>query len=178
VAHNIAKNAVERTSDELLGSFFPNLGKAAGAASRAVFPAVVRTGSALVTDLAASMDGGATSRKGRQEKVSGWLARYGFASPVRDHLWKEGVALVGRDTVVRVKDMKRDVFGTGRSTGEDMADAPCVRAQLRSPTRRVEAEVRWCTGFFPSGDAHLPVLVVSSTSCRTAARRQGVCSRP
>ena len=59
MAHNIAKNAVERTSDELLGKVFPSLGK-----------------------------------------VSGWLARYGFASPVRDHLWKEGVAPVGRDAVV------------------------------------------------------------------------------
>ena len=59
MAHNIAKNAVERTSDELLGKVFPSLGK-----------------------------------------VSGWLARYGFASPARDHLWKEGVAPVGRDAVV------------------------------------------------------------------------------
>jgi len=51
-------------------------------------------------------------------------------------------------------------FATG--IGEGMARAPCVRATLRSPTRRAEAEVRWRAGFFPAGDAHLPVLVVSS----------------
>ena len=54
--------------------------------------AVVRAGSALVADIAATLDGDAMSRKGRQEKVSGWLARYDFAAPVRDHLWSEGVA--------------------------------------------------------------------------------------
>ena len=54
--------------------------------------AVVRAGSALVADIAATLDGDAMSRKGWQEKVSGWLARYDFAAPVRDHLWSEGVA--------------------------------------------------------------------------------------
>ena len=269
MARNMAKNAVERTSGALLAKVFPGLGKVAGCASRAVFSAVVRTGSALVTDLAATLAGAGTSRKGLQEKVSGWLARYDFATPVREHLWREGVALVGRDTVVAVdsgdiskefggagmegmemgfdasrgvvamghsllcaavvarrraaplrlallkgrrglpdaetalfddivgavggngipvhdrgfdsegfvghairsghravvlaKELSRDVLGTGRSIDVDMADAPCVRAALRSPTRRVEALVRWRTGFFPAGDAHLPVLVVSST---------------
>ena len=269
MASNIAKNAVERTSNALLDKVFPRLGKVAGEAAGAIFSAVVRTGSALVTDIAATLEGGATSRKGRQEKVSGWLARYDFASPVRDHLWSEGAGLVGRDTiiavdsgdiskefggagmegmepgydasrgvvamghsllcaavvlrkratalrldllkgrkglpdaeialfdaivgeveddgipvhdrgfdserfvahairsghrsVVRVKDLSRDVFGTGRSIDGEMARAPCVRAVLRSPTRRVEATVRWRAGFFPAGDAHLPVLVVSST---------------
>ena len=269
MAHNIAKNAVERTSKALLGKVFPSFGKVAGEAAEAIFSAVVRAGSALVTDIAATLDGDATSRKGRQEKVSGWLARYDFAAPVRDHLWSEGVALVGRDTViavdsgdiskefggagmegmepgydasrgviamghsllcaaavlrkraaplrldllkgrkglpdaeialydaivgevgddgipvhdrgfdserfvghairsghrgvVRAKEMGRDVFGTGRSLDGEMAGAPCVRATLRSPTRRAEATVRWRAGFFPAGDAHLPVLVVSST---------------
>ena len=269
MTHNIAKNAVERTSKALLGKVFPGLGKVAGEAAGAIFSAVVRTGSALVTDLAAALDGDGTSRKGRQEKVSGWLARYDFASPVHGHLWNEGVTLVGRDTViavdsgdiskefggagmegmemgydasrgvdamghsllcaavvarrraaplrlallkgrkglpdaeaslfdaivgavgddgilahdrgfdskgfvchairsghravVRAKELSRDVFGTGRSMDDDMADAPCVRTALRSPARRVEATVRWRTGFFPDGDAHLPVLVVSST---------------
>ena len=69
----------------------------------------------------------------------------------------------GHRAVVRVKETKRDVFGTGRGIDEDMAHAPCVRTALRSPTRRAEAEVRWRTGFFPSGDGHLPVLVVSSS---------------
>lgn len=269
MADNIAKKAVERTSKSLLATVFPDLGKVAGEAAKAVFGAVVSTGSALVTDIAATLAGTGTSKKGLQEKVSGWLARYDFATPVREHLWREGVALVGRGTViavdsgdiskefggagmegmemgydasrgvvamghsllcaavvlrrratplrlallkgrkglpdaetalfdeivaaagddgipvhdrgfdsegfvahairsghravVRVKETKRDVFGTGRGIDEDMAHAPCVRTALRSPTRRAEAEVRWRTGFFPSGDEHLPVLVVSSS---------------
>ena len=269
MADNIAKKAVERTSKSLLATVFPDLGKVAGEAAKAVFGAVVSTGSALVTDIAATLAGTGTSKKGLQEKVSGWLARYDFATPVREHLWREGVALVGRDTViavdsgdiskefggagmegmemgydasrgvvamghsllcaavvlrrratplrlallkgrkglpdaetalfdeivaaagddgipvhdrgfdsegfvahairsghravVRVKETKRDVFGTGRGIDEDMAHAPCVRATLRAPTRRAEAEVRWRAGFFPSGDEHLPVLVVSSS---------------
>ena len=102
MACNIAKNAVERTSGALLAKVFPRLGKVAGGAAHAIFSAVVRTGSALVTDIAAAMDDDATSKKGRQGKVSGWLARYDFAAPVREHLWGEGVGLVGRDTVIAV----------------------------------------------------------------------------
>lgn len=90
VAHNIAKNAV------------------------------VRTGSALVTDLADALDGDATSGKGRQERVSGWLARYDFvAHAIRS----------GHRAVVRAKELSRDVDG-------DMADAPCVGAALSDQARR------------------------------------------
>ena len=53
MTRNIAKNAVERTSKALLENVFPSLGKVPGEAARAVFSAVVRTGSALVTDIAA-----------------------------------------------------------------------------------------------------------------------------
>ena len=125
MARNIAKNAVERTSAALLDKVFPDLGKVAGGAARAVFSAVVRTGSALVTDLAAAMDGDATSRKGRQEKVSGWLARYDFASPVHGHLWSEGVALVGRDTVIEVDsgDVSKEFGGAGMEGMEMGYDA-------------------------------------------------------
>ena len=125
MTHNIAKNAVERTSKVLLGKVFPGLGKVAGEAAGAIFSAVVRTGSALVTDLAAALDGDGTSRKGRQEKVSGWLARYDFASPVRDHLWREGARLVGRDTVVAVDsgDISKEFGGAGMEGMEMGYDA-------------------------------------------------------
>ena len=125
MTRNIAKNAVDRTSKALLDKVFPSLGKVPMGAAHAVFSAVVRTGSALVTDIAASMDGGATSRKGRQEKVSGWLARYDFATPVRDHLWDEGVALVGRDTVVAVDsgDISKEFGGAGMEGMEMGYDA-------------------------------------------------------
>ena len=248
MTHNIAKKAVERTSGALLAKVFPNLGKVAREAADSVFSAMLRAGSTLVADIAATLDGDATSKKGRREKVSGWLARYDFAAPVRDYLWSEGMALVGPDSViavdsgdiskefggngmegmemgydasrgtlamghsllcaavvlhrrsfpvrlsllkgrkglpdaeeklfdnivrsaggrgilvhdrgfdragfvghairsnhravVRVKDLSRDVFGTGRSIDEEMAQAPCVRTTLRSPARRAEAAVR------------------------------------
>jgi hypothetical protein len=232
---------VESTSNALLGKVFPKFGKVAEGAAHTLFSAVVRTGSALVTDIAAAMDGDATSKKGRQEKVSGWLARYDFASPVRDHLWREGMemgydasrsvvamghsllcaavvlrrraaplrlallkgrkglldaetalfdAIVGavgdngipvhdrgfdsggfiahairsgHRSVVRIKTMTRDLFGSGRGFEQDMSDIPHVRTVLSSPTRRVDAVVGWKMGSFPVGDSHQPVLVVSSS---------------
>ena len=122
MARSIAKNAVERTSKALLAKVFPSLGKVPGEAAHAVFSAVVRTGSALVTDIAASMDGDATSRNGRQEKVPGWLARHDFATPVRDHLC---VALVGRDTVAAVDsgDVSKELGGAGMEGMEMGYDA-------------------------------------------------------
>lgn len=268
MAESIAETSFRRTSEPLLADVFGGMGKVAERAARSLFCAVARTGSALVTDIAGTMAGGATARKGLQEKVSGWLGRYGFAGRVGGHLWRAGLSLVGNDTViavdsgdiskefggagmegmemgydasrgvtamghsllcaavvcrkrampmrlalrrgrrglpgaerelfdeivgatggkglpvhdrgfdsegfighairsghravVRVKT-PRDLFGTGRDIAEDMAAAPRVRAVLRSPTRRVEATVGWREGFFPCGDATLPVLVVSSS---------------
>ena len=59
--------------------------------------------------------------------------------------------------------MTRDLFGTGKDIEEDMASAPAVHAVLRSPTRRVDAAIRWRSGFFPVENSYIPVLVVSST---------------
>lgn len=125
MACNIAKNAVARTSGALLAKVFPGLGKVAGDAAHAVFSAVVRTGSALVTDIATTLAGTGTSKKGLQEKVSGWLARYDFATPVRGHLWREGVALVGRDTVIAVDsgDISKEFGGAGMEGMEMGFDA-------------------------------------------------------
>ena len=266
---SIAQNVIERTSKSLLADVFDSSGKVATEAAQTVFCSLLRTGSVLVKDIALSIRGSATSSKGRQEKVSGWLQRYDFSTPVRDYLWRKAAALVGPDTViavdsgdiskefggggmegmemgydasrgvsamghsllcaavvsrrraaalrlelvrgrrglparetalfdeivgqtgkngilvhdrgfdseafvshairsrhravVRMKTMTRDLFGTGNGTEADMATVPGVRAILRSPTRRVEATVRWREGFFAAGDSHLPVLVVSST---------------
>ena len=125
MASNIAKKAVERTSNAFLGKVFPAFGKVAKGAAHTLFSAVVRTGSALVTDIAAAMDGDATSKKGRQEKVSGWLARYDFASPVRDHLWREGLEMVGRDTTIAVDsgDISKEFGGAGMEGMEMGYDA-------------------------------------------------------
>ena len=64
--------------------------------------------------------------------------------------------------VVRIKTMTRDLFGTGRGVEADMQEVPAIRAVLRSPTRRVDATIRWRNGFFPVGASYMPVLVVSS----------------
>ena len=269
MANNVAKNVVERTTKPLLSDVFSGQCKVAQEAASAIFHAVLRTGSALVTDIAGTLDKDNTSKKGLQEKVSGWLERYDFVSPIRDHLWNESLSLVSRDTVIavdsgdiskefggkgmegmemgydasrgvtamghsllsaavvlrkratvlrldlskgrrglpeketalfdsiveatggkgipvhdrgfdsepfiahaarsghrsviRMKTMSRDLFGTGRSVEEDMSCAPCARVALRSPTRHISAQVRWREGFFPVGDTRFPVLVVSST---------------
>ena len=125
MACNIAKKAVESTSNALLGKVFPKFGKVAEGAAHTLFSAVVRTGSTLVTDIAAAMDGDVTSKKGRQEKVSGWLARYDFASPVRDHLWREGLGMVGRDTTIAVDsgDISKEFGGAGMEGMEKGYDA-------------------------------------------------------
>ncbi|MGN0845079.1 MAG: hypothetical protein ACI4QT_07660, partial [Kiritimatiellia bacterium] len=62
-----------------------------------------------------------------------------------------------------MKTMTRDLFGTGKDIEEDMASAPAVHAVLRSPTRRVDAVIRWRSGFFAVGNSYVPILVVSST---------------
>lgn len=200
-------------------------------------------------DIASDIDGDETSKKGLQEKVSGWLDRYDFVSPIRNYLWREGLKLVERNTVIaidsgdiskefggagmegmemgydasrgviamghsllcaavvmrtravtlrldlmrgrkglpdaeiamygaiinevndygiivldrgfdntrfishnlysrhrsviRIKETKRDAFGTKRSVEEEMAYTPCVQTTLRSPTRCVEAKIQW-----------------------------------
>lgn len=67
-------------------------------------------------------------------------------------------------TVVRIKELDRDVFGTGRSIPRDMDSAPGCSVTLQSPTRRQSAHVRWREGVFPGhGGCYHPVLVVSST---------------
>ena len=125
MTHNIAENTVERTSKRLLDKVFPNLGKVPRESAHKLFSAVVRTGSTLVTDLAASMDRDATSSKGRQEKVSGWLERYDFASSVREYLWKEGIALISRNTVIAVDsgDISKEFGGAGMEGMEMGYDA-------------------------------------------------------
>ena len=94
-------------------------------AAHSIFSAVVRTGSALVTDIASTLDGGGTSRKGLQEKVSGWLSRYDFATPIGEHLWNEGVGLVARDTVIAIDsgDISKEFGGNGMEGMEMGYDA-------------------------------------------------------
>ena len=69
----------------------------------------------------------------------------------------------GHRSVVRIKTMTRDLFGSGLGLEQDMSNAPRVRTVLSSPTRRVDAVVGWKMGSFPVGDTHQPVLVVSSS---------------
>ena len=121
MAKSIPQQVLERTSKPLLAAVFGAQFKVAREAAEAIFSAVVRTGSPLVTAIAGTLRGGGTSRKGRQEQVSGWLERYSFAADVRRHLWDEGSALVGPDTVVAVDsgDLSKE-FGGGGMEGMEM----------------------------------------------------------
>ncbi|MBR1837725.1 MAG: hypothetical protein IJ783_10620 [Kiritimatiellae bacterium] len=132
------------------------MGKVAREAADAIFGALVHAGSPLVKNIARSISGCNTSHKGLQEKVSGWHQRYDFSGPVRHCLWREGCKTIGQDTVIAVDS------GTGRGVEADMQEVPAIRAVLHSPTRRVDATIRWRNGFFPVGASYMPVLVVSS----------------
>ena len=264
---NIAPSILKSTSEKLLAAVFPDCGKVFGKAVSVLLGAMIDKGSPLVQSLGEKLRDGRTSKKGCQERVSGWLERYDFAGPIDRWLWKtalatvERIALDGGDiskefggkgmagmemghdgsrgvaakghnllgaavvnasraralclkllkgrrgvfraarellsdisaatngngivacdrefdsrdfvahaaglpirTVVRVKETKRDVFGTGRSIPFDMEAAPFCSVTLKSPTRRQPALVRCREGLFPGlGGCYRPVLVVPST---------------
>ena len=122
---NIAKSAVERTSKRLLDEVFVSLGKLKRRAVEAIFDSILRVGSSLEKDIALSVPNVTTSRKGLQEKVSGWLLRYDFAAPVHDYLWREGARMIGLDTVIAVDsgDISKEFGGKGMEGMEMGYDA-------------------------------------------------------
>lgn len=121
----MAEKAIAHTSRQLLADVFGGMGKVAEESAETLFSAIVRTGSALVTDIADTIPDGITSKKGLQEKVSGWLGRYRLAERVDRRLWKEGLSLVGRDTVVAVDsgDISKEFGGAGMEGMEMGHDA-------------------------------------------------------
>ena len=125
MADSIPKNAVARTADRLLGEVYPGLGAVPRAACRALFLAVVRTGQALVRDIARTMYDGSVCMKGLQEKVSGWLGRYDFLTGAAQWLWRRGVALVSRDTFIALdsSDISKEFGGRGMEGMEMGYDA-------------------------------------------------------
>ena len=231
--------------------------------------ATVSTGSPIIRDLAQELPRGHTSLKGMQERISGWLARYDFAAPIRDYLWRNAMSHLGQETiialdssdiskefggegmegmekgydasrdttamghnilcaslvlqrralplcldllkgrhglpkaeqdlfnriaqstqgkgiivcdrgfdsepfvrtacaqnqrtVIRINHLHRDLFGINLPIDRAMKSAPATHATLSSPTNQTSATIRWRPGFFPSGETHLPILIVSST---------------
>lgn len=121
----MAEKAIAHTSRPLLADVFGGMGKVAEGSAETLFSAIVRTGSALVTDIADTIPDATTSKKGLQEKVSGWLGRYRFAERVDRRLWKEGLSLVGRDTVIAVDsgDISKEFGGAGMEGMEMGYDA-------------------------------------------------------
>ena len=64
--------------------------------------------------------------------------------------------------VVRVKDMGRDIFGTGRHVDRELLSLPVLATvRLRSAKAEFTASVRWRPGWF--GPLRLPVLAVASS---------------
>lgn len=92
-----------------------------------------------------------------------------------------GLLLANIRSVVRIADLRRDVFGDGRPIDEAMAELVASRVTLSGRGKSIQAEVRWKTGCFPvereaegcghagkgpgrtDGPEYVPVLCVSST---------------
>lgn len=67
---------------------------------------------------------------------------------------------LGCTAVVRIKELKRDVFGNGLSIDKEFLNAQGVSTTLIKSNRRVNAQVCWKIGYF--GALHTPILVVRS----------------
>jgi hypothetical protein len=119
--HEHNPDASGKHVETLLQQVFPGAGAVFSRAAAALFGALVARGSPLVLSIAKSLPGGRTSKKGLQEKVSGWLGRYDFATPVQRWLWNASLATVGRDTVIALDggDLSKE-FGGGGMEGMEM----------------------------------------------------------
>ena len=115
MARNITHSILESTSELLLEQVFPGRSKVFRDAAAVLFGALVAKGSPLVLSIAKTLHGARMSKKGLQEKVSGWLERYDFASPVRQWLWKSALSTVERDTVIAIDggDLSKEFGGKG-----------------------------------------------------------------
>ena len=115
VRENIAPSILKSTSEKLLSAVFPDCGKVFGQAAFVLLGAMTDKGSPLVQNLAEKLREGHTSRKGCQERVSGWLVRYEFAGPIDRWLWKTALATVERDTVIALDggDISKEFGGKG-----------------------------------------------------------------
>ena len=72
---NIAPSILKSTSEKLLASVFPGCGKVFGKAASMLLGAMTDKGRPLLQTLVETLEGGRTSKKGRQEQVSDWLER-------------------------------------------------------------------------------------------------------
>lgn len=115
----MAQTIAYRPFEKLIKNEFPKIFGERGVvyrnAAEGLLGAILRTGSTLVKRLARSMDETATSLKGMQEKISRWLDRYDFASPISTYLWSEGLRYIQRDTFIAVDftDLSKEFGGEG-----------------------------------------------------------------
>ena len=95
---------------------YPGAGVCLARASNALFGALVRGGSTLVSRLAEFPgEGRGTSRKGMRERVSEWLGNYDFAGPAAEWMRSRFAPLVGEDTAIPVdfSDISKEFGGKG-----------------------------------------------------------------
>ena len=125
MSQNIAPSLLESTLKKLADAVFPNCGKVMSQAVGLLLGAITRTGSPLVQSLAETISEGSTSKKGRQERISGWLARYDFARPIQTWLWSAAKATIRRDTVIAIDggDLSKEFGGKGMEGMERGYDA-------------------------------------------------------
>ncbi len=125
MSQNIVPSILQCTLKKLAAAVFPNCGKVMGRAGSLLLGAMARTGSPLVHSFAETISEGKTSKKGRQERISGWLARYDFAGPIATWLWNAAKATIGRDTVIALDggDISKEFGGKGMEGMEMGYDA-------------------------------------------------------
>ena len=125
MSQNIAPSILKSTLKKLADAVFPDCGKVMGQAVGLLLGAMARTGSPLVHSLAETFWEGTTSKKGCQERISGWLARYDFARPIQTWLWTSAQATIRRDTVIALDggDLSKEFGGKGMEGMEMGYDA-------------------------------------------------------
>ena len=122
---NIAPSILESTLKKLSDAVFTDRGKVFGQAAFRLLSAIANKGNPLVRSIAGMLQDGRTSKKGRQERVSGWLERYDFAAPVGRWLWDTALAAIGRNTVIALDggDISKEFGGKGMEGMEMGRDA-------------------------------------------------------
>ena len=112
---NILKKQLDCISEDFLGRIFLDLGKPGREALKHLFGKVVAGQGTLVTDIARSLRSNSSREESKraQEKVSGWLGRWDFSSPLNPWLLGRAVASDDATYAVDFSDVSKEFGGKG-----------------------------------------------------------------